>query len=124
VTKTEKRTFDSAVVNLAGGEKSALMSALDTEHRMRDSVVKIQRAWRWHMFRKACKDGTKKMAIREKAIRELVSTEESYVESLKLLIKEYMAPLRQKGLLNMQQLKELFVFLIHLNKLLYCYHHI
>ena len=117
VLRAEGRAFGGAVGTLAG----AVGRALDAEvrgagsaARLQASVVAIQRAWRWHRYRAMCRDGTRRLVLREKAAREIASSEASYVDALELLVREYLVPLRRGGgggapAVGAAQLQDLFL---------------
>ena len=100
VLRAEGRAFANASSTATGAVGRALDAELrgaGSAARLAASVVAIQRAWRWHRWRVMCRDGTRRLALREKAAREIASSEASYVQSLELLVREYLVPLRQQA---------------------------
>ena len=77
------------------------------------SVLLIQRAYRWHQCRQELKSRSHATYMRERAAREIVESEEAYVQNLKMLMDEYYTPLKslaaQGKLVTQQQFNDLFL---------------
>jgi len=82
-------------------------------YKMRQSVLTIQRAYRSYMFRKTVAAMSKASFRREKAAREIVESEEAYVNNLKLIMDYYYTPLKHfmndGKMITQQQFKDLFL---------------
>jgi len=82
-------------------------------YKMRQSVLTIQRAYRIYLFRKTIADMSKASFRREKAAREIMESEEAYVQNLQLIMVEYYKPLKkmmaEKRMITQQQFKDLFL---------------
>lgn len=89
------------------------IEASNKGYRMRQSAITIQRAYRWYQYRKTCRDMSKANFRREKAAREIMESEDAYVQNLQLLMAEYAGPLKrmlaEHQMITAQQYKDLFL---------------
>eukprot|EP01102_Stenamoeba_stenopodia_P017514 TRINITY_DN6291_c0_g1_i3.p1 TRINITY_DN6291_c0_g1~~TRINITY_DN6291_c0_g1_i3.p1 ORF type:complete len:784 (+),score=250.28 TRINITY_DN6291_c0_g1_i3:93-2444(+) len=90
-TQISKRKSASPVVTNAGPVKK--IEKLDNNKAEITGIAKFQALWRGFKVRKEFKAIKRKLAFREKIIREILSTEKSYVENLNTLITVYFTPL-------------------------------
>ena len=89
------------------------IEASNKGYRVRQSAITIQRAYRWYQYRKTCRDMSKANFRREKAVREIMESEDAYVQNLQLLMAEYAGPLKrmlaEHQMITAQQYKDLFL---------------
>ena len=89
------------------------IDASNRGYRVRESAITIQRAYRWYQYRKTCRDMSKANFRREKAAREIMESEDAYVQNLQLLAAEYAGPLKRMAaehrMITAQQYKDLFL---------------
>eukprot|EP00727_Mastigamoeba_balamuthi_P010899 m51a1_g6431 putative domain containing protein (837) ;mRNA; f:357541-360795 len=99
----ERKAFDG-LSRMMFGERSACVRVVEDEIAKRreafavvNDVIRIQKIVRGWLARRKFRETIKKLKHRTKVVKEMLETERTYVESIELLLCEFLAPLRKNA---------------------------